>query len=296
MLRTALKPQWIAALLGALVVSGVFVLLSQWQFSRSVTEAPPVVRSTEEVRPLTDVLEPGQPFTAQVADQMVGARGSFDASRQVLVRDRLQDGRAGWWVVTAFTVDGAPSVGGESGVVIPVARGWVPSPEEADPPPSGILELTGRLLPSEGPEPGRDLAPGQVATLSVAQLVNLWDAPSYTGFIASMSEEGPDGDVSAAAGSGALEPLTIAPQPIEQPVNWLNIFYAVEWVVFAGFAVFLWWRLVRDDWVRTQEALADEAEAREAEARAAGTQPSSTPHRTDPEAQEAPEENSRGLQ
>ena len=26
----------------------------------------------------------------------------------------------------------------------------------------------------------------------------------------------------------------------------MNIFYAIEWVVFAGFSVFLWWRLVAD--------------------------------------------------
>jgi hypothetical protein len=26
------------------------------------------------------------------------------------------------------------------------------------------------------------------------------------------------------------------------------VFYAAEWVIFAGFAVFLWWRLVRDEW------------------------------------------------
>ena len=32
----------------------------------------------------------------------------------------------------------------------------------------------------------------------------------------------------------------------EVSVNLLNLFYAVEWVVFAGFAVFLWYRLVKD--------------------------------------------------
>jgi hypothetical protein len=28
--------------------------------------------------------------------------------------------------------------------------------------------------------------------------------------------------------------------------NWLNIFYAIEWIVFAGFAFYVWYRLVRD--------------------------------------------------
>lgn len=32
----------------------------------------------------------------------------------------------------------------------------------------------------------------------------------------------------------------------------LNLFYAVEWVVFAGFAIFLWWRFVRDEHLRRE--------------------------------------------
>jgi surfeit locus 1 family protein len=52
--------------------------------------------------------------------------------------------------------------------------------------------------------------------------------------------------------------------------NWLNVFYAIEWVVFAGFAVFLWFRLVRDAFEREHEE-AEEARA-EADARGA-TQP-----------------------
>lgn len=259
MLRTALKPQWIAALVGALVVSWVFVLLSQWQFSRSVSEAPPAARTTEEVRPLGDVLRPGEAFPGTAADQMVTLSGSYDPKRQVLVRDRLQDGRTGWWIVTAFAVDGAPSVGGERGTVIPVARGWIASPEQASQPPSGALKLTGRLLPSEAPKAEHDVAAGQVPTLSVAQLINVWDVPSYPGFVSATAQVTSAGaPVQAAAG---LEPLSIEAQPLEQPVNWLNIFYAVEWVVFAGFSIFLWWRLVRDDYERTQDALADAAEA-----------------------------------
>ena len=45
-------------------------------------------------------------------------------------------------------------------------------------------------------------------------------------------------------------------------LNWLNIFYAAEWIIFAGFAVFLWYRLVKDAKEREDEEL------RELEARA----------------------------
>ena len=51
-------------------------------------------------------------------------------------------------------------------------------------------------------------------------------------------------------------------QPIDSPapdegsnVNWLNIFYAVEWAIFAGFAFYMWYRLARDAWEKEVEAL-----------------------------------------
>lgn len=52
-----------------------------------------------------------------------------------------------------------------------------------------------------------------------------------------------------------------SPPPIDKAtLNWLNVFYAVEWVVFAGFAIFLWFRLVRDAFEREVEE-AEEAAA-----------------------------------
>ncbi|MBT1001009.1 SURF1 family protein [Paenarthrobacter sp. DKR-5] len=254
MLKTALKPRWIAALVLALAVSGVFVLLSQWQFSRSQQTAPAEPAAVETAKPLTQVLTPGEGFRGSAADQIVTARGHFDASRQVLVKDRLQAGRTGYWVVTAFIVDGAPVLRGAAATpvtAIPVARGWVEQPSSPAAP-QGTLTLTGRLIPSEAPVAAQDLPAGQVSALSVAELTNVWNLTLYPGFVTSFSEKAGTGEVGAAAG-GPLQPITVSAQPQETTVNWLNIFYAVEWVVFAGFAVFLWWRLVADDYRRSLE-------------------------------------------
>jgi hypothetical protein len=40
-------------------------------------------------------------------------------------------------------------------------------------------------------------------------------------------------------------------------VNWLNIFYAAEWAIFAGFAFYLWYRLAKDAWEREVEEFED---------------------------------------
>ncbi|MET4589041.1 SURF1 family protein [Arthrobacter sp. 754] len=263
MWKTALKPRWIAGLVFAILISGVFVLLSQWQFGRSTQPELPANPATEQAKALTDTLQPGAFFPGSVADQMVTAEGSYDPARQVLVPDRLKNGKSGYWVVSAFAVTGAPALSGVAATAqtwIPVARGWVADPADAGAPPSGAVKLTGRLLPSESPLPGTSPEPGLATAVSVAELINYWDVSSYPGFVAATAELVDGSDVSAAAVPGVLLPLEVGPQPPAQQVNWLNLFYSLEWVVFAGFALFIWWRLVKDDYRRDlEEELDDEA-------------------------------------
>ncbi len=262
MWKTALKPRWIAGFVFAIAISGVFVLLSQWQFGRSTQPEAPVNPGTEQVQALTGTLQPGEFFHGTDADQMVSARGTYDPGKQVLVPDRLHDGKSGYWVVSAFAVDGAPALAGAAAspqTWIPVARGWVADPADAPAPPSGVVELTGRLLPSEAPLPKTAPQPGQATAVSVAELINYWEVSSYPGFVAATAELAGGADVSPAAVPGELLPLEIGPQPPGQQINWLNLFYSLEWVVFAGFALFIWWRLVKDDYHRDlEEGLDDE--------------------------------------
>jgi len=252
-LKTALKPRWIAGLVFALVLSGVFVLLSQWQLSRSTQHESPAASTTEVVKPLVDVLQPGHFFPGSVSDQMVTATGSYDPGKQVLVEGRLYNNQKGFWIVTAFAVQDAPTLKGVAAspqMWIPVARGWVADAAQAGPPPSGTLTLTGRLIPSEAPVPNVDAGPGRASAVSTAELINSWEVSSYPGFIAATSEVA--GGVTLPLGAD-VKALNIPPQPPAEQINWLNLFYAVEWVVFAGFSVFIWWRLVRDDYRRDLE-------------------------------------------
>jgi cytochrome oxidase assembly protein ShyY1 len=273
-LKTALKPRWIAGLVFAIALSGVFVLLSQWQFGRSTQVEVPVSSGLEDVRPLVSTLQPGTFFPGSVADQMVSAKGSYDARKQVLVPGRLNNGATGYWVVTALAVQDAPVLAGAAAspqMWIPVARGWVADPAAASQPPSGVVELTGRLLPSEAPVPNTAAGPGRASAVSIAELINIWEVSSYPGFVSASVEMVGNVDVSAAAVEGGLKPLKIGAQPPAQQVNWLNLFYSVEWVVFAGFALFIWWRLVKDDYRRGLEDEFDDD----------GPYPDETDHRPD---------------
>ena len=55
--------------------------------------------------------------------------------------------------------------------------------------------------------------------------------------------------------------LAIVPTPMgETGVNWRNAAYAVQWWVFAAFALWMWGRMVRDETRRAQaEAAPDTA-------------------------------------
>ncbi|MFC0250040.1 SURF1 family protein [Citricoccus parietis] len=261
MLKTALKPQWIAGLVLALVVSAVFVLLGKWQMDNSAS-APPPLTQTETPVELTEHFAPEKPMYGTEADQVVTMTGSFVPDTDVFIHPRLhggQDGTEGYWVVSAFQVDGAPN-----SEVIPVVRGWTDSTAETDPAPQGDLHITGRLLPAEGPAPEgvQHTADGTVlANLASSELINLWDLRSYAGYVAAFDvvatggsgSPGSGQEVGAKAEGGELEPVIVGPQPQETTYNWMNIFYAIEWVVFAGFAIFLWWRFLRDDYLRSQD-------------------------------------------
>jgi hypothetical protein len=83
--------------------------------------------------------------------------------------------------------------------------------------------------------------------LAVAILINYWtdlgDSPRFFEAYLVASNHVPAG----------LKPI-YAPAPIQQKsIDWLNAFYAAEWAVFAGFAVYLWYRLTRDAWEREIE-------------------------------------------
>ena len=262
MLKTALKLKWILALLAALALAPGCVALSGWQFGSS--ESEPLVKTDKTEKPVELVKHhsPGTELTGAKVDQIVTFTGSFVPGSDQLVAPRVQDGKKGTWVVSEFLVDGA-----EQDAAIAVVRGWQPDTSAPSAAPKGELEITGRLLPSEGPENGYDLRHPALSALSSAQLANIWDHVLYSGFISAhqIHAVAKDGTVAKAqVQQPGLEQVYVGPQPQEAQINWLNVFYGIEWVVFAGFAIFLWYRMVKDDYQRDLDAIAEHAAAQAA--------------------------------
>ena len=256
MLRMMVRPRWVLMLLLALAIAAGFALLGQWQLGRAVQSGHVEKLPTETVMPLADAAAPSAPIRQTSTGQMVEADGRWVPGDEQLVSGRLNGGSTGWWVVGHLEVDGM-----DAG--IPVARGWAPTAKEAASAarslaaePASDTSVTGRLLPTEAPEqPAEGADPHAMTTVAVAALVNLWtqydEHDVYEAYI-----------VDHGAVSG-LDRIDSPPPSQEVELNWLNVFYAIEWTVFAGFAIFLWYRLVRDAYRREQEELEDADEARE---------------------------------
>jgi cytochrome oxidase assembly protein ShyY1 len=238
-----LRPRWIGALIFSLLLAAGFAALGQWQLERAVESGKAVEAPSETVLPLTDVAQPSAPLRDKAVGQLVGFTGSFVPGDYQLLHDRLNKGTAGWWVVGHVNVEGADG----KTVALAVARGWAADEATAKAAVTELAErpatperIVGRILPDEQPEvpDQKQKDPTAMRTVGVGALYNLWT--------------GVDGvDVYAAyvVERGAPDRLVAidSPPPIAQTeLNWLNIFYAAEWIIFAGFAIFFWYRLVKD--------------------------------------------------
>lgn len=217
-----------ALLLAALVACA---WLGQWQFTRyAAQQRGPVLERPEPPVPVQSLLQPSTTFPAAAPGRAVTARGRFPARGQLLLPDRLAaGGRRGFWLLAPLQVDG--------GATLAVVRGWVPTTHDAAVPvPSGEVTVSGRLQPAEPVDPAEDesLPTGQANAASAVELLDDAPGPFYPGLLVAQS----------------VSPETAAaPAPVELWVHsgggtagLRNLAYALQWWLFAGFAVFLWWR------------------------------------------------------
>jgi len=229
----------------ALVLSGLCILAGLWQMRVAHDDARQEALDAAQARPvaaLTSTMQPHAAFPPDGSGQRVRASGVYDAGQQVLVVDRRLDGAEGYWVVTPLTVTA-------TGARLPVVRGFVRAPADAKAPVvTGEVSVEGSLAPSESPrEPLRPLGPGQLASVDVARLVNMWDGEIYNAFVFAASETpdatgaGPNG----ASASGTIE--RVPPPVLPSGFTLRNFAYAVQWWVFAIFAMWMWWKMVRDE-------------------------------------------------
>ena len=254
--QLAFTPQWIAMLVLALIVAAVFAWLGKWQIERAIIQGAKDSYDTEVAVPLESITEPGKPMVLEAGGRRVTFDATLDRGSLIVVGNRSNEGVIGCWVTGRLV--------GNSGALA-VALGWAPTLDECESvreSMSGMITIqalqpwVGRYSPAEGPNPPPGNTSGVDPTalnyMSVAALYNLWpesSSPVYAGYLIA---EGLQSDDSPAP-EGQLSEISSSPPITDASLNILNIFYALEWALFAAGAVFLWWRLLRDDFERRTE-------------------------------------------
>lgn len=209
--RLAVTPKWIAGLLIALAVASVFAWLGQWQLDRAIQSNKPV----EIVKVDTVAV-------------------MLDTEHVFIARNRVQNSVTGYWVLA-----NSKEVSGKSVIL---ALGWTESLATAEQVRENLknsmiaqafIPVNGLTLPSEAPV--KSINQYTFDSVSTAQLANLVGSDMRYDYLAVQDNAVPDELDEIAAGISQ-----------EAGINWLSAFYAIEWAVFAGFAVFMWWRLLKD--------------------------------------------------
>ena len=262
MLRVLLSPRLVSVHLLAVAAVVAAGWLGLWQYQawqasreaqvRSLTDADPV--------PLRSVLGPDQPFPGDLVGRPVRFAGRWVTGSSFYVAGRPHRGVDGYWALTPVAVCDPRTAGCADAPAILVVRGWTGDLAEAPAPPSGAVRLVGWLQPPEGSgipdeDPGDDVLP----EIRIADAIQRVDQDLYGAYV--IADHLPTAG-SAGRTAGVLTPVT--PSSLPEPETftaWRNLLYALEWWLFGGFAVLVWWRWCRDEVERTSE----EVESQDAE-------------------------------
>ncbi|MFI9601563.1 SURF1 family protein [Streptomyces sp. NPDC052043] len=245
MYRFLLTPRWWGINVFVLLAIPFCVFMGSWQLGRFEARVQDHRTATEQAashreeapRPLDGLL----PVDKRTSGMQTTATGRY--GEQLLVPDRELDGKTGYYVLTLLRTG--------SGKALPVVRGWLPGtpdPARAPAPPAGEVTVTGALQASETPGDNGvsaqgGLPSGQTAAISAASLVNLVPYGVYDAWITLDH-----------ADSGMKAVPAKAPENTGLDLKaFQNLGYTGEWFVFAGFVVFMWFRLLR----REVEAVRD---------------------------------------
>jgi cytochrome oxidase assembly protein ShyY1 len=215
--------RWIAFTICSIVAFAVLLGLAQWQWSSA--EAHKHVKSVQ-VRPISQVVSLTQGVPSDGPGSPVSVSGTYDASKQLRVTGQQVGNQSVDYVLTPITQ--------ADGVRVPIVRGYIPSGAALPVPPSGPVSVVGVLQASQyysgtGPD---------IEAVSTQNLAQRWSARLLDGYVVLR--------ISTPSQTGlALLPASSIHTHHGLPV-WRNIAYALQWLVFAGFVAFFWFRASRD--------------------------------------------------
>jgi cytochrome oxidase assembly protein ShyY1 len=224
--------RWLLRSLLAVLGIAVCVAAAVWQYHRAQDQVTVAQASVAEVVAYEAVMPAaGDSVGVDALGRQVRVTGTSVPEARSFVRSReSSSGEPG-----VLVVDGVRQ---PDGSLVAVLQGWVPDPRTAVDPPATPFEVQGRVQPDENFYPAAPVsAHDQLVTITRAGLAAQWGTDDIrAGYVTATSPSAQFERVAPVIGSD--------PDPA---FPWQNAFYALQWLLFAGFVVFVWVRWVRAD-------------------------------------------------
>jgi cytochrome oxidase assembly protein ShyY1 len=245
------RPSWVAFTAFVVLASVGFYELGVWQLHRHTHQN----RIDAELRrskalapvPVASLLSAGVPPAQATQWRRVTATGTYDASHQLLVRNRVLQNANGYEVLVPLRTS--------SGIDLLVDRGWIPSGPTALAPatipavPSGTVAIMGRIRPPEGARSNAGVPSGQTQRIVPAQVATNTGRPTYGGFVDLVSE----------TPKQANAPTVLLSPDQQDSGDWWkppHLAYAIQWFLFIGIAAVGWGLLARRELALNRQAAA----------------------------------------
>jgi cytochrome oxidase assembly protein ShyY1 len=227
-----LRPKWIGFHVLVAVAIVTMINLGLWQLrrldERQEFNATVEARYDAPPEPIDAVLTPTTD-PDDVEWRPVTARGTYRPDATVHIVNRSQNGRAGDNIVVPLEL--------EDGRVLLVNRGFVPLGTDVPAPPTGVVEIDGRLRPTQERKLGQLSDPSE-GTITEAQRIDIPRlAQQVEGEVLDMYV---DTFESRPTDAPVLEPVA-KPELGEGP----HLSYAVQWFIFSACAAVGWVLAVR---------------------------------------------------
>ncbi len=258
--RFLMSRQWVILALITLLLIPTMIRLGIWQMHRYEMRSArnQLVADALHAKPVPveTISTPGHAVTRTEKYRTVTATGTFETSKEVVVRRRTNDDdEVGFHVLTPFVLT--------DGKVVLINRGWIPATgaQTAFPkipaPPSGKTTITGRLMADEttaasGIKDIKGLPDRQIMLINSDEQAKRLNAQVLGGYVEQTAPE-PKGDT---------------PEQISDPGKEdapLNYAYMIQWWLFAAAVPVGYVVLARREARDRREAAAKEEETAEAE-------------------------------
>jgi cytochrome oxidase assembly protein ShyY1 len=215
-----------------LVLGGACGAAGVWQWHRfgekKTADDELRAAAAQPTAPVDEVLTLGRVVDDTVRFRTVSAAGRYDATRQVLVRQRQLDDQPGFLVITPLRTTSGRTLFIDRGFIAATgAATLTPTPPD---PPAGVVQVTARVLPTETGGLGAGLPDRQIERIDVPALAARDGVPAYPAFGELISSTPPE---------QGLAPL---PAPdLSNPAGGAfvaqHLAYVVQWFLFSGFAL-----------------------------------------------------------